>query len=74
MQVSVKGARTKTWPPLVLHGHFQAIGISTHVQHMAAKCQPVNHGCYHCGILKQIRPLGKWQICGHNGTAFLTSI
>ena len=29
---------------------------------MAAVGQPVNKRCYHCGILKQIRPPGKRQI------------
>ena len=42
---------------LVLHGGFQPVGISIHVQYMAAEGQPVNQGCYHCGVLKQIRPI-----------------
>ena len=41
---------------------------------MAAKGQPVNQSGYHCGVLKQIRPLGKRQVCGHNGAALFASV
>ena len=41
---------------------------------MATESQPVNQGSYHCGILKQVRPLGERQICGHNGAALFTSV
>ena len=41
---------------------------------MAAEGQPVNQSGYHCGVLKQIRPLGEWQICGHNGAALFASV
>ena len=41
---------------------------------MAAEGQPVNQGGYHCGILKQIRSLGEWQIRSHNGAALFASV
>lgn len=41
---------------------------------MTAERQPVNQGSYHCGILKQVRPLGERQVCGHNGAALFTSV
>ena len=30
--------------------------------------------CHHCGVFKQVCPLGKRQVCGHNGAALLTSV
>ena len=54
---------TNIWATLlsfILHSDFQPVGISIHVQHMAAEGQPVNQGCYHCGVLKQIRPIGEF--------------
>ena len=58
----------------ILHSGFQPVGISIHVQHVAAEGQPVNQSGYQCGVLKQIRPLGEWQVCGHNGAALFATV
>ena len=57
----VSHSLTNIWATLlsfILHSGFQPVGISIHVQHMAAEGQPVNQGCYHCGVLKQIEYSG----------------
>ena len=73
MRTAIAGI-TESMLSFILHSGFQPVGISIHVQHVAAEGPPANQGCYHCGVLKQIRPIGEWQICGHNGAALFASV